>query len=641
MKNGFKCMLSGFMGLLIAMQGFVLPVQADDGDIQTIFDLSDMYTTGNIYNKDPLYSGGNAGYAGAWYYNDFISDKSIKWKTPWSDGMKDNILTTANGVDFKLRVVEGSSANCVLRNRSDSNVYTNLDVSDGAYTEVDFLVTSDRASSSADRKYIGVKLNYADGTSDISETYLNFFSNKPDETATVTLGVESRRCRNGEAAQGYLSQVMIKANPEKELLSIDIINDRFEWMTDSSGNYVIENGEYKTSMHASANSRGKYKFVTQIYAVTLITNEEVVKAAQEAKIKKQIAEIEDSITALGSVENLQYSQRGDVEKIGKLIETAKKDGIDVEEKVSNYSTYLDAVIKMEELYRDIVYKEINDAIEKLGPIEELKYSQKEELEAITLKIEDAEKNGYKVTEENVSNLSIYEAALVRMEELYIETVLKEIEDKIIALGDINSLKYEDQSKLDEIAEMISSAETEGIEVNSESLVNYDTYIEAQRVVKDLMPVSVPVDISTLFNVSNIYGPNGGSVTGSAGYAGRIVYQSMINDLEWKYEWDEERIDNITTVNGVNYQIILDFSLVDKNGANLYTIYEEKMSEKGKIAVIDGLYGKNLKNIDELLNKFAENVFINAIKCPELDGTGHISEVLTKKNADAVGISVDS
>lgn len=89
------------------------------------------------------------------------------------------------------------------------------------------------------------------------------------------------------------------------------------------------------------------------------------------------------------------------------------------------------------------------------------------------------------------------------------------------------------------------------------------------------------------------------------------------------------------------QGILDFSLVDKNGANLYTIYEEKMSEKGKIAVIDGLYGKNLKNIDELLNKFAENVFINAIKCPELDGTGHISEVLTKKNADAVGISVDS
>lgn len=549
MKIKLKKVVAALSGVLLAMQGITLPIQAESGDIQTIFDLSDMYTTANIYNKDPLYSGGNAGYAGAWYYDDFISDKTITWKTPWTEGMTDNILTTANGVDFKLRVVEGNSANCVLRNRSDSNVYTNLDVEDGAYTSVEFLASSDRPSSSTDYKYMGVKLNYSDGTSTVEEHYMNLFANKP-----LVVGVESRRCRNGAEAMGYLAHVTVKTNPEKELESIDIINDRFEWVTDSSGNYVTENGEYKTTMHEKTNSRGSYKFVTQIYAVTLITNEEVVKAAQEAKIAKQIAEIEDSITALGEIENLQYSQKEDVEKIGELIETAKNDGINVEEKVSNYQNYLDAVVKMEELYREIVYKEIADAIDRLGAVENLEYSRKPELEAITAKIEEAESNGYEVTKETVTNLSVYEAALIRMEELYVEKVLKEIEDKIIALGDINSLTYADQEKLDEIAEMISSAETEGIEVNSDTLSNYDTYIKAQSIVKDLMPVSVPVDISALFNVSNIYGPNGGSVTGSAGYAGRIVYQSMINDLEWKYEWDEERTDNITTVNDVDYKL---------------------------------------------------------------------------------------
>jgi len=638
MKSKFKRKISGLIGIILAMQGLVMPVSADEGDIQTVFDLTGMYTTGYIYNDNLNYTGGNAGYAGAWYYSDFISDKYVEWKTPWIDGMTDNILI-ANGVEFELRVISGNNGNCVMRNRSDNEVYTNLDVEDGAYTEIDFLVNSDRASSSTDKKYIGVKLNYTDGTSEISECYINYFANQPDETEMLKRGVRSRRCNSGkDTVYGNLSQVIFEVNPEKELESVDIINDRFEWVKGTDGEYVIENGEYKTKMHESANSRGKYKYISQIYAVTLITNEETIKKAQEEKVKKQIKDIENAIDALGGTENLEFSQKADVDKIGEMIDKAVKDGIVVEEKISNYQVYLDAVVRMEELYRERVYKDIENAIDALGTIEELEYSQKKELEEIEKMIEAAEENGYAVNEETVSNLSKFNAALIRMNELYIESVLKVIEDKITALGDINKLTYDDIDKINEINELIEEKEKENIQVNEKTLSNYSVFKEAESIVKSMMPVSKPVDISPLYNVGNIYGPNGGSVTGEAGYAGRIVYGNIKEDFEWKYEWDEDRIDNIVNVNGTNYQL----RVVDAAVNSGYCVFRNN-NQKDKYTNID-VEDKNYTAVNILANSEratdGRNPKFLGVKLNYTDGSSEVFEKELAYFCNAYGKGAD-
>lgn len=87
--------------------------------------------------------------------------------------------------------------------------------------------------------------------------------------------------------------------------------------------------------------------------------------------------------------------------------------------------------------------------------------------------------------------------------------------------------------------------------------------------------------------------------------------------------------------------IFDFAELDKDGVTLHEIFEGKMSKDGQQKVIDGLYGNNFKTENELFDKFAELVFLNAIKYPINDGTGHIEDVLTKENSKRIGISVDA
>lgn len=532
-------------------------------NIYKIIDLSSMYSAGNIYNSEKTYNGGNAGYAGAWYYNDFISDKYINWEEPWKDGMTENILTTS-GVKFKLRVVDGNGAHCVVRNRNDSKVYTNFDVEDGAYTSLEILVNTDRPTNTA--KKLGVKLNYSDGTQKVSEYGLALFTNGFGEQDK---GVKATRCRtSGDLPAAYLGHFTISTDPTKELTSFDIINDRFDFVIEH-GEYVIENGEYKTEkcqLSSKDNDRGNYTHVNQIYAVTMVTNEAVIEAAKQAKIQKNVTEIDAAIEALGNIESLKYQQKDDVDAITKKIEKAKNEGIsDIEQRLSNYSDYTAAKAKMEELYREIVYKEIADMIDALGNIEDLQYSQKADVEEIGKKIEAAKAEGYEINKNTVENLINYENAVKRIEELYTEQVLENISKKIAALGNVESLTYADKAKVEEIAKMISLAEEKDIAVNSKTLSNYSDYERAVAVVKNQEPTSIPVDISSLYNVNNIYGPHASSVTGNAGYAGRIIHSSMLNDVEWKYIWDDDTTDNIATVEGNRYKIrVLDYT---QNSAN--------------------------------------------------------------------------
>lgn len=88
-----------------------------------------------------------------------------------------------------------------------------------------------------------------------------------------------------------------------------------------------------------------------------------------------------------------------------------------------------------------------------------------------------------------------------------------------------------------------------------------------------------------------------------------------------------------------YDDIMAYSSIDEGGVTLYNLYENKMSDAGKKAVIDGLLGNNYKNVEELYDDLEELIMLNALKYPKESGVGHVEVALTKENADAVDMTI--
>lgn len=88
-----------------------------------------------------------------------------------------------------------------------------------------------------------------------------------------------------------------------------------------------------------------------------------------------------------------------------------------------------------------------------------------------------------------------------------------------------------------------------------------------------------------------------------------------------------------------YGDVMAYGSIDKNGVTLYSLYQNKMSEKGKKAVADGLLGNNYKTTAELYNDFAKFIMLNILKNPKESGVGHIKAALTKENAVAADITI--
>lgn len=89
-----------------------------------------------------------------------------------------------------------------------------------------------------------------------------------------------------------------------------------------------------------------------------------------------------------------------------------------------------------------------------------------------------------------------------------------------------------------------------------------------------------------------------------------------------------------------YNDVVAINGIDTANVTVNNTYDTVLSNTGKNAVIDGLMNKNLTDVDDLQELYAKNVLLQAIKNPTYDGYGYISDILTKGNAEFVGLSID-
>jgi len=250
------------------------------------YDMTGMYNINLIYDSDTTYGRGNAGYSGTIYYDSFIGDKYVTWKTPWSeleDGAIDNTLIS-EGVEFDLRVVDSKKntvkTNCVYWNDNSrvEGEFTTLDVAAGKYKTVEILANAEKSGSS---KKMAVKLNYGDEY-EIVERTLSFMCNGINNQAIG--GIVSPRCdanitTREELEAWYelttqnkssISHYSIPVNSEKILTSVEILNDHYEIVVNEDGSFAVNNTT-DTNGNGTLDRNPENPYAVAIYAVTLTT----------------------------------------------------------------------------------------------------------------------------------------------------------------------------------------------------------------------------------------------------------------------------------------------------------------------------------------------------------------------------------
>lgn len=232
----------------------------------TMIDMSSMYNANSIYDSDPKYMG-NAGYAGSFYYPEFIRNKNISWDREWTEETVYNTLTL-NGVKFRLKAVDFSrdrDACCVFWNLGEESAYTRIDVEDDIYDSIEFLANSDRPTNPASK--LGIILNYEDGSREVKEYRLSYFYNEYGESGRGIKSVSTSP--DGMLnTYGYITHYSVPTNKAKKLLSIDIVNDKYDFVKNADGSYSTdENGEYRFSV-SSETDRMNYSHTAAIYAIS-------------------------------------------------------------------------------------------------------------------------------------------------------------------------------------------------------------------------------------------------------------------------------------------------------------------------------------------------------------------------------------
>ncbi|MBQ4110000.1 MAG: S-layer homology domain-containing protein [Clostridia bacterium] len=77
----------------------------------------------------------------------------------------------------------------------------------------------------------------------------------------------------------------------------------------------------------------------------------------------------------------------------------------------------------------------------------------------------------------------------------------------------------------------------------------------------------------------------------------------------------------------------------QNNGTLCDIYSKSITSAGVSAVIDGLFGKDAKSVEDLQKIFAKQVILNGIKNNVKGGSGTIQNILTSDNIKAAGLNV--
>lgn len=85
--------------------------------------------------------------------------------------------------------------------------------------------------------------------------------------------------------------------------------------------------------------------------------------------------------------------------------------------------------------------------------------------------------------------------------------------------------------------------------------------------------------------------------------------------------------------------LIGFEALDKNyDCTLWRVFNEVMSSNGKRLVAESLLGKDFASYDELKKEFMKSVVLYSIGNAAKQGSGHVSEVITAKNAAAVSLN---
>jgi len=279
----------------------------DNESVSVIYDMSGMYNTSRIYSSVPTYNNGQAGYAGNWYRDSFISlpywDEGIDWTETDTGEM------TFEGIRFRFYVpdcVDNSDAKYAIYRNTFGNdekefyPFKNIDLEDTYYKKLAIMANSERQNPG----HILIRLNYADGSDEIYTEKLNFFVNSASGKYISAL-----RCPPEQERNGYLPMLEIPVDSSKVLESYDILMDRYELLTDGDGNYLRdENGEVIPQLGTGSN-RGNYPTACAIYAMTAVMAYKEYHDLYTQKLNEMDVSLENEIMLSGGVP-VSISQKG-------------------------------------------------------------------------------------------------------------------------------------------------------------------------------------------------------------------------------------------------------------------------------------------------------------------------------------------
>lgn len=102
---------------------------------------------------------------------------------------------------------------------------------------------------------------------------------------------------------------------------------------------------------------------------------------------------------------------------------------------------------------------------------------------------------------------------------------------------------------------------------------------------------------------------------------------------------KKRSDLIINSHSLTYDEIMNYGSIDSKGVTLYSLYNNAVTEEGRDFLHSSLMGNNYKSCEELNAAFAKAIMLSCLKYPIMQGTGYITNALTKENADYIGMNI--
>ncbi len=120
-------------------------------------------------------------------------------------------------------------------------------------------------------------------------------------------------------------------------------------------------------------------------------------------------------------------------------------------------------------------------------------------------------------------------------------------------------------------------------------------------------------------------------------------QKVIQEAAVLYLYNSEKTDKVTDESlNFLYDDVTGFAGLDTaKNCTIYSAYAKILNTEGKKAVINSLTNKNFESIADLQTALLKSIFTKAVNMTGLLGTAHIKDVLTKANAAAINVNIDS